>query len=116
MPPNPVPTIVTPVTKVPPVPTAGAAGRSAFVPVLLLAVALLAFVGLQATQSVMARGQLAQAQANLEPQVQQATKVRASLEALAVATAKLGAQGNANAQNIVDQLRRRGVTIDAAKP
>lgn len=95
------------------------AGVSLFLPILLFAMAFVGWLAFQAMQQVSERQQLMQAQANLEPQEQAATKLRASLDALAVATAGLAAQGNPNARVIVEELRRRGVTINpagAAKP
>ena len=96
-----------------------AVGVSLFLPVLLLALAFVAWLAFQAMQQVSERQQIMQAQTNLEPQEQAATKLRASLDALAVATAGLAAQGNPNARVIVEELRKRGVTINppaAAKP
>ena len=92
---------------------------SLFLPILLLALAFVAWLGFQAMQQVSERQQLVQAQANLEPQEQSAAKLRTSLDALAVATAGLAAHGNPNARVIVEELRKRGVTINpaaAAKP
>ena len=63
--------------------------------------------------------QLELAQSMLQPQEQNAAKLRASLDAVATATAKLAADGNANARVLVEELRKRGVTInppDTAKP
>ncbi|MBC7727272.1 MAG: hypothetical protein H7242_06605 [Microbacteriaceae bacterium] len=94
-------------------------GVGLFLPILLLAVAFVAWLAFQAMQQVSERQQLVQAQAHLDSQEQAATKLRASLDALAVATAGLAAQGNPNARVIVEELRRRGVTINpagAAKP
>ncbi len=90
------------------------AGVSLFLPILLLALSFVAWLAFQAMQQVSERQQLMQAQTNLEPQEQAATKLRASLDALAVATAGLAAQGNPNARVIVEELRKRGVTINPA--
>jgi len=106
----------------PPKSTAGAkvpAGASVFVPTLLLALAFVAWLAFQATQQMAERQQLGLAQTSLDQQEQAATKLRASLDALAVSTAKLAADGNANARVIVEELRKRGVTINsdaASKP
>ena len=90
------------------------AGVSLFLPILLLALAFVAWLAFQAMQQVSERQQLVQAQTNLEPQEQAATKLRTSLDALALATAGLAAQGNPNARVIVEELRKRGVTINPA--
>ena len=91
-----------------------AARTSTFIPTLLLALAFVAWLGFQATQQWMERQQLALAHANIEPQEQAATKLRASLEAVATSTARLAAAGNVNARVIVEELRKRGVTINPA--
>ena len=100
-------------------PDDGAPPRSAFVPVLLLALALTGSLAFQTVHLVRERRQLDELSAGLLPQEQAAARLRASLDAIATATAKLALDGNANAQAIVEQLRLRGVTIDpskAAKP
>ena len=90
------------------------ASTSVFFPALLLALAFVAWLAFQAVQLVMERQQLGLAKANLEQQEQGATKLRASLDAVATSTAKLAADGNANARVIVEELRKRGVTINPA--
>lgn len=98
---------------------AAVAAHGVFVPQLLLSVALLGWIGSQQLQLWTERSRIARDRASLEAQHQGAVKVRASLDAVATATAALAAQGNANARVIVDELRRRGVTIHpngASKP
>ncbi len=87
--------------------------RSAFSPLLLLALALIAWLGFQCMQQVGERQQLAAMQGSLDAQEAAAKKVRASLDAVATATAKLATAGNANAVFVVEELRKRGVTINA---
>ena len=87
---------------------------SAFMPNLLMSLAFVAWLGFQAFQQVGERQQLAALDAAVAPQEQAAQKVRNSLEAIASATAKLADEGNPNAQTIVDQLKKRGVTINAS--
>lgn len=91
-----------------------AASAGIFLPTLLLALAFVAWLTFQAVQQVAERQQIALAQANLEPQEQAATKLRASLELLATSTARLATAGNANARVVVEELRKRGVTINPA--
>ena len=86
---------------------------STFMPHLLMGLALVGWLGFQAWQQVGEHQQLAVLAASGAPQEQAAQKVRASLEAIATATAKLADEGNANAQVVVDQLKKRGVTINA---
>ncbi len=93
--------------------------QSTFVPILLLALAVILSLAVQGVYLILERQQLAGASTSLVPQEQAAAKVRASLEALATSTAKLATAGNPNARAIVDQLRSRGVTINppaTAKP
>lgn len=89
--------------------------RSAFVPVLLLAIAMSASLAYQTVQLARERQQLDLMNAGLQPQEQASIKLRASLDQVATATAKLAAEGNGNARAIVNQLRSRGITIDPSK-
>jgi uncharacterized protein HemX len=89
------------------------AGASAFVPAFLLALAFVLWLAFQAVQLVREQQQLNVATANLQAQAQVATKLRAALDALATSTATLAADGNANARVIVEELRKRGVTISS---
>ena len=92
--------------------TAERTSTSVFVPALLLALAFVLWLAFQAVQLVREQQQLTVATANLQSQAQVATKLRAALDALATSTAKLAADGNANARIIVEELRKRGVTIN----
>jgi hypothetical protein len=93
--------------------------RSPFVPLLILLVALLAWTGFQTVQLHGESGSLAALRASQEAQFQQAQKVRQTLDQLATQTQQLADAGNPNARIVVDELRKRGVTInrpaDAAK-
>jgi len=86
--------------------------RGPFVPLLLAALAMTTWLGAQALQLARERQQLESAKTSLAMQEETATKVRASLDQVATATAKLAADGNANARAIVEQLRSRGITIN----
>ncbi len=90
--------------------------RSAFVPGLLLALAVLGWSAFQATQLVMERSNLTAAISTQEPQMEQSRKVRAALESLATRTARLARDGNANATVIVEELRKRGISINLDGP
>lgn len=87
-------------------------GASVFVPVLLLALALVGWVGFQTVQLVGERQQLTLLHASQNAQVDAATKLRASLDTMASATARLADAGNVNARLLVDELRKRGITIN----
>ncbi|MEP6765691.1 MAG: hypothetical protein ABJB66_15355 [Gemmatimonadaceae bacterium] len=91
---------------------------SYFLPLLLLTIAITGWFAFQTYQLAGERTQLAGIKANQETQVAAAAKVRVALDALAASTQRLANAGNANAQIIVDELKKRGVTInpDAKKP
>jgi hypothetical protein len=91
-------------------------GRGPFPPLLLLAVALVGWFAFQTLQLINERQQLEALRVSQEPQVEAAGKVRASLDTVAVATARLSDAGNANARLLVDELRRRGIVINPAAP
>jgi hypothetical protein len=102
-------------------PNAGgpAAGHTLFVPSLLVSLSLLTWLGFQTYQLVAERVQLNAMHAAQDTTVETATKVRSSLDQLASRTAKLDLEGNPNAHVIVEELKKRGVTINpdaASKP
>jgi hypothetical protein len=86
--------------------------RGPFVPALLLALAVLSWTGFQTWQFLAEQSNLQLAIGNQQPQVQQSQKVRAALESLATRTARIAQSGNANATIVVEELRKRGITID----
>lgn len=85
--------------------------RSAFVPVLLMGVALAGWLGFQTVQLVVERNQLNAQTAALVSPLENAAKLRAQGDALVNATQALANQGNANAQRMLSDLQRRGITI-----
>ncbi len=92
------------------------AARSAFVPLLLLALAVVGWAGFQTGQLYTGRSNLKEAIAAQDAQMEQSQKVRAALESLATRTARLAQAGNANATVIVDELRKRGININPDTP
>ena len=94
-------------------------GPTVFMPWLLLALALVVWLAFQSYQLVSERHPLNMLKTGQETAMETAGKLRASLDALATRTAKLDAEGNATAHVVVDELRKRGVTINpegAVKP
>lgn len=91
-------------------------GRSPFVPLLLLSVALVTWFGFQSYQLVRERQQLTLLRASQDISMEAAGKVRASLDTVAAATARLADEGNVNARVLVEELRRRGITINPTPP
>ena len=91
---------------------------------LLASLAVLGWFGFQATQLVKERDALQTAYASQQQTVDNSAKLRASLDAIAADTQRLADGGNANAKLLVDELRKRGITISttatptapAAKP
>lgn len=85
-----------------------------FLPVALLALGFIAWLGFQTWNLAGERSQLALAHATQQPQIDQANKLRAALETLAVTTQRLAGEGSVAARTVVDELAKRGVTINSA--
>jgi hypothetical protein len=90
--------------------------RSAFVPMLILAVSFAALVLHQAFHLVRERELLANVQTTQQRQVDESKKLRERLQSLARDMQSLANRGNAGASLVVEELRRRGVTISADAP
>jgi len=85
---------------------------SAFLPVLLFGLAVLAVLGWQAWVLGSERAALGTSHASQQQTVDNAGKLRASLDALAADTQRLAEAGNPNAALLVTELRQRGITIN----
>jgi|GEM_PF-1106139 len=96
--------------------SAPAALHSAFVPVLLGLVALLAWLALQTWLLAGERSALIDAHAGQQQTVDNAGKLRASLDTLAADTQRLADTGNGNAALLVAELKKRGITINPGAP
>ena len=66
----------------------------------------------QLIQALEDRNTLRQAQVNLEMPHQQAARLRGQVESIAKQVARLSEQGNPNARELVEALRRQGITIN----
>lgn len=88
--------------------------HSPFVPLLLATLALLGWLALQAQQMLAERDALAAARQSQQQTVDTAAKLRASLDALAADTQRMAHTGNPSAKLLVDELARRGVTINSS--
>ena len=86
--------------------------HSAFVPVLLFGLAVLAVLGWQTWVLATERSALNTACEGEQQTVDNAGKLRASLDALAADTQRLADRGNANAALLVTELKKRGITIN----
>ena len=79
--------------------------------VLILAMAMLVMVGFQTFMLIRTGENLRTVRAAQEQPIQDGTKIRQRLETLAARTATLAQDGDANAQNIVETMRRQGVNL-----
>ena len=86
--------------------------HSAFVPVLLFGLAVLAVLGWQTWVLVSERSALNTAFEGQQQTVDNAGKLRGSLDALAADTQRLADRGNPNAALLVTELKKRGITIN----
>jgi len=91
-------------------------GYSPFLPLLILVVASVAWPAFQCYQLLNERQALTTVFGNQAKQVEDSSKLRNALDGLARDTALLAAKGNASAKLIVDELARRGVTINPNAP
>jgi hypothetical protein len=89
---------------------------SPWLAVALVTIALVAWFAFQTFQLVRERGVLQSVRAAQEPTIGQAQKLRAQLEAISQKTLELAQQGNSGAKQIVEELARRGVTINPNPP
>jgi hypothetical protein len=87
--------------------------RSAFVPLLLALLALLATFGWQTSALLGDRQALQAAHAGQQQTVDSAGKLRSSLDGLAADTQRLADGGNTSAALLVAELKKRGITINA---
>jgi regulatory protein YycI of two-component signal transduction system YycFG len=83
-----------------------------FVPLFLILVTLVLWFGFQTYQLVKERGNLKTLRTNQETMFNNAQKMRAQLDAIAAGTARLAQQGNANAAQVVNALKAKGITIN----
>lgn len=83
-----------------------------FVPLLLILITLLLWFGFQTYQLAKERGNLKTLEANQETMLSNAQKMRAQLDAIAAGTAHLAQQGNANAAQVVNALKAKGISIN----
>ena len=87
---------------------------SAFMPLLLGGLALLGWLGFQAWQMLAERQALQAAFTSQQQTVDSAGKLRATLDTLAADTQRLADSGNPTARTLIDELKKRGVTISTA--
>ena len=91
-----------------------APARGPFLPLLLGGLAVLGMLAFQSTLLLMDREALQTSFAAQQQTVDNAGKLRTSLDTLAADTQRMADAGNANARVLVEELKKRGVTITAA--
>ncbi len=84
---------------------------TSFVPLLLCALTLLGWFAFQTVLLLIDRDALQASRQAQQQTVDNAVKLRASLDALAADTQRLANAGNPNAALLVTELRKRGITI-----
>jgi hypothetical protein len=87
-------------------------GHSAFVPLLLGTLALIGWLGWQTSLLISDRETLQAAHAGQHQTVENAAKLRGSLDGLAADTQRLAEAGNGSAAALVAELKKRGITIN----
>jgi hypothetical protein len=88
-----------------------------FLPILLLAVAVLVLVGSKTSQLVAERSDLNAAWDGQVDAFEQSKRLRRQLDGIAAETVRLARRGNQNAAKVVGELSKLGITIDPdAKP
>jgi len=85
---------------------------SAFVPLLLVMIGLLIWSGAQMYQLFSERSTLKTLLSNQATPFAASQKLRVQLDAVASGTQRLADQGNQNARLVVEELRKRGITIN----
>lgn len=93
---------------------AGTAGPGPFVPLLLATATLCLWAAGATWQLFEARSALLQTHQSQQETVNNAGRLRASLDALAADTQRLADTGNPQAALLVNELKKRGITINAA--
>ena len=89
---------------------------SAFVPVLILGLVMAAWFGFQAAQLNAERDVMRGLMTNQDKQMGESKKLRDSLDAIARGTAQLSDAGNLNARLVIEELKKRGVTVNPNPP
>jgi len=89
---------------------------SAFVPLLVIVLALLVQSFYQSARLRAEREALEAQYTQQQPPLEESQKLRTQLESLAGATATLAEQGNENAIKLRDYLQKQGITIRPPAP
>ena len=90
-------------------------GLVAQLPLVLVVLSMFVLVLSQTVQAIRDHGSLSEFLQGQEQTLQEATKLRQQLELLAGKTAQLAASGDAGAKNVVETMKRQGVTLSPPK-
>jgi hypothetical protein len=90
--------------------------RSPWLAVTLLTLAMVGWFVFQTYQLVRERSALQSVRAAQDPTIERAQKLRVQLDTISKKTLELAQQGNSGAAMIVEELARRGVTINPNPP
>jgi hypothetical protein len=82
---------------------------------VLLVMSMLLLAAFQTVEAIQARIGLGELRDSQERPLQEASKTRRQLEALAAGVVELAAAGNAGAKAVIEEMRREGVTLPAPK-
>src|SRR5579862_9679926 len=82
-------------------------------PVRLVVLGFFIMVAFQTVQLAREHVHIGEVQTAQEPMIQEGTKLRQQLNAMASKMAQLADAGNANAKAIIDDLKRQGITVKA---
>jgi hypothetical protein len=86
-----------------------------WLPVVIVAVSFFVLMAFETGYAIHDRDALAEQHRLQETAVQEAVKLRQTLEGLAGKTAQLAADGDEGAKAVVDQMKRQGITLSAPK-
>jgi hypothetical protein len=89
---------------------------SPFLPLLLIGATVLVWMGFQTAQLATEHGNLDKVRASQAQPLEQSKKLRAALDSVATSTQRLADSGDASAKLLVDELRKRGITINPNAP
>jgi hypothetical protein len=86
-----------------------------WLPVILVIASFFVLIAFETGYAIHDREALADQRRSQEPIVQEGIKLRRQLETLAGKTAQLAADGDEGAKNVLDQMKRQGVTLTSPK-
>jgi hypothetical protein len=99
--------------------TGGSSGHPSLwgwsLPIVLVVLSFFVLMAFETGYAIHDREALADQRRQQEPPVQEAMKLRHTLETLAGKTAKLAADGDEGAKTIVDQMKRQGIALSPPK-